>query len=133
MPRRVAQLSGLIVAVVIGMGMVAWILRPASLPTKSGGRPSGSGSASVVYLDAEGRAIVPDDPPGVSEQNAGDAIANAAVTENPLPKAAPGGGEMVEVGNRLRHYSVARRAGDAGLHIGCAGDLPRAVADAGDE
>jgi hypothetical protein len=133
MARPAAQLSCLIAAVVIGVGVITWALRPPGEPALARDPGSRPGSAIVVHLDGEGRPFVPDEPPDVSEQNARDAIANAAALEEQLPQVAPGGGEMVVVGNHLRHYSVARRAGGSGVHIGCAAEPPRAAGAAGDE
>jgi len=133
MLRSIAPFAGL-TGIVLGVGATVWVCWPTTTTTMRGERSHFSGSTSVVHLDGEGRPIVPSEPAGMNETDSVVTDAGAAAVEDPpLPVAAPGGGEMVVVGQHLQHYSVARRGGDADLHVGCEGNVPLGMVSGRDE
>lgn len=135
MPAWIAKFAWPIGAAMVGIGMVAWAWWPIAAAPVAGGEPGSPRAASIVHLDGDGHPIVPEHPPDMGAPNlGGEASGSAAGIEDPpLPEPAPGGGEMVVVGDRLRHYSTAEREGEAGLRVGCERDVGRRADTADDE
>ena len=101
--------------IVLAAAAVADDHAPACAPA---GSTSRSAEGLAVYLDREGRPVLPGpDTPRVTVPSAG--ISLRAPTAPAAIEAAPGGGKMVRVAGRLVTMSVAHLAADGAMSVQC--------------